>query len=191
MRETMPVLAQSIVRGWGKYVWTEKTPLTLAVVAQASAVGIYMMHTAATDIVWFNLIVAIIASFALDLIIVSTAFTHKRSIPAWCFAAGTSIAALGFSVGIAVEVFDGDYLHAAYPTIVFLYSWFLSITKSDTALQSVGSTADIDGYKREIIKRLLEMDIAPTNIARIVGGRLQKSMDIVREVQAELADENT
>lgn len=174
---------------WHKYIWTEKTPLTLAVVAQASSVGIYMMQTAATDYDWFNLFVAVIASFALDLIIVSTAFTPKRSIAAWVLAAATSIAALGFSVGIAVAVYEGDLLHAAYPTVVFLYSWLLSVVKSDSALGSGGNNVDREGYKREIVRRMLEADIAPTNIARILGGRLQKALEIVKDVQEEITAE--
>lgn len=180
---------KNILEIWKRHIWTEKTPLTLAVVSQASAVGVYMMKTAPTDIHLFNLAVAVVASFALDLIIVSTAFTPKHSIPAWVFAAATSMAALGFSIGIAVSVFDGDLLHAAYPTIVFLYSWFLSITKADTALQSAGNDGAIMGYKREIVKRLLATDMAPTNIARVIGGKTEKAMGIVREVQEELANE--
>ena len=166
-------------------VWTEKTPLTLAVVAQAAAVGIYMMNTAATNIQLLNLIIAIIAAFALDLIIVSTAFTPKYSRSAWIFAIITSLMALLFSVGIAVKVYNGDWLHAAFPTLVFFYSWFLSIVKADMAYRSGGTmqntSGTITGLDRAV-KHLYETGLSPTRIAKILGGNYQNRINEVKDI---------
>lgn len=185
-----------------------KTPLTLAVIAQASNIGIWVTQEGKTGYTFLNLIIAVIAAFSIDLIIVSTAFIEKRSSLAWVLALATSIIALFFSALIAVYIFNSDPskisiwsgLHISFPVLVFFYSWFLSITEHDDKVYLVKQQAendqkqqleqqrqyeqiplDIADYRRVLIRKLLTRNFTNQQIFEIVGGNRNRTLDTIKE----------
>lgn len=188
---------------------SQKTPLTLAVVAQASTIAVWMTMTGKTGFPVLNLIIASIAAFSIDLIIVSTAFSEKRSTAAWILALATSTIALIFSSAIAVYLFNDtnqpltpwNILHAAFPILVYFYSWFLSIIMHDRdrlvieqaerermrEFEQVPLT--VNDYRAMIIRRLLLRKMTVSPIYEIVGGNKQKMLELIRTLQNELGIE--
>lgn len=186
---------------------SQKTPLTLAVVAQASNIGIWMINSGKTNLSWYNLAIGIIGAFSIDLIIVSTAFGKKQSKKAWAMAVLTSIIALIFGVAIALYLYKSiewsawDTLHAAFPILVFFYSWFLSVTKADEErlkeqkLKEIKERAALkrqfdlekipqttQAYRRKIIVALLELHLSKNQIFKIVGGKAETTLALIDEI---------
>lgn len=185
-----------------------KTPLTLAVVAQASNIGIWVTQEGQTGYTVIDLLIAVIAAFSIDLIIVSTAFIEKRSAAAWMLAIGTSVIALIFSALIAVYIFNDDPsmisiwsgLHISFPVLVFFYSWFLSITEHDDREEEARQCAEkqreeqlkldrqyeqlppeLSVYRTVLIRRLLSLGTMTTSaIYTIIGGNKQKTLELIR-----------
>lgn len=187
-----------------------KTPLILAVVAQASNIGIWVTQEGKTGYTVLDLIIAVIAAFSIDLIIVSTAFIEKRSQVAWGLAIATSIIALIFSALIAVYIFNDDPsaisiwsgLHISFPVLVFFYSWFLSITEHDDRDYALKVLADqqreeqlrlerqyeqlpteLSDYRTMIVRRLLLAGTNTSAIYNIIGGNKQRSLELIKTVQ--------
>lgn len=173
-----------VIRTIWQFLSQEKVPLALAVIGQAYSIGLWQLHTASQvsySILILNTVVAIITAWALDLIIISTAFHKKTFWLHWVLALATSIVILVFSVAIAVEVYN-DWRHSAFAVIVFLYSWFLAVVKADFALQSEG----INWNKEEIISRILDVlgdDTPDYKIAKVVGGKTKTTLDIIKEIR--------
>lgn len=190
-----------------------KTPLTLAVIAQASNIGIWVTKEGKTGYTALDILIAVIAAFSIDLIIVSTAFSEKRSSLAWTLALATSIIALIFSALIAVYIFNPNPntisiwsgLHISFPVLVFFYSWFLSITEHDDRehqmkllateqleerlkieRQYEQIPADISAYRSLVIRRLLSRGNNVSTTYDIVGGNKQKTLESIRTIQDEL-----
>jgi len=196
---------------------SQKTPLTLAVVAQASTIAIWMTQEGRTGFPVLNLVIASIAAFSIDLIIVSTAFSEKRSIAAWILALATSTIALVFSALIAVYLFSQDgtitpwnVLHAAFPILVYFYSWFLSITLHDREQHMLHTEQklkeekelkrlrdleriphNIQEYRISIIRKLMNKQMNASQIYDIVGGMRAKVLEQIREIQQELGISDT
>ncbi len=184
----------------------QKTPLVLAVVAQASTIATWMAKEGRTGFELINLVIAIIAAFSIDLIIVSTAFGPKRSSAAWILSLATSVIALAFSSAIAIYLFndtaDGfnrwSLLHTAFPFMVFFYSWYLSISKHDLelleyeerqrvkqeALERIPET--IEAYRVVLIRKLLLRGAGATQIYDLIGGNKQRVLETVKTLQQEL-----
>lgn len=190
-----------------------KTPLTLAVVAQASNIGIWVTQEGKSGYTWLDLLIAVIAAFSIDLIIVSTAFIEKRSQVAWGLAIATSVIALIFSALIAVYIFNDNPsqisiwsgLHISFPVLVFFYSWFLSITEHDDKVHILKELADqqrkeqldeerkyeqlpaeLSAYRNIIVRRLLALGQNTSAVYNIIGGNKQKTLEMIRTVQEEL-----
>ncbi len=201
---------------WG-VIKRRKTPLTLAVVAQASNIGIWVTKEGQSGFVYLDLFIAVIAAFSIDLIIVSTAFTEKRSQVAWILAIATSIIALIFSALIAVYIFNPDPstisiwsgLHISFPVLVFAYSWFLAITEHDDKSYEIQQTleseqkkqlelqqqyeqlpAEISVYRQKIIERLVTLGLPRESIYNIIGGNRQKTLELIKISQDDLGDIN-
>jgi len=186
-----------------------RTPLTLAVIAQASNIAIWVTKEGQTGYILVNVLIAFIAAFSIDLIIVSTAFIEKRSQLAWIFALATSIIALVFSAAIAVYVFNPNPeqitiwsgLHVSFPVLVFFYSWFLSITENDDRKHCEQETklreeseqaripASVTAYRQSLIYRLLEKGLNQSAIYDIVGGNKQTTLQLIKSTQIELGIE--
>lgn len=193
-----------------------KTPLTLAVVAQASNIGIWVTQEGRSGFALFDLFIAVIAAFSIDLIIVSTAFIDKRSQVAWGLAIATSLIALVFSALIAISIFNPDPskitvwsgLHISFPVLVFFYSWFLSITEHDDKDYEMKQIAEqqqkeqleferqyeqlpieLSAYRTLIVKRLLAAGANPSTIYTIIGGNKQKTLEMIKTTQEELGME--
>lgn len=193
-----------------------KTPLTLAVVAQASNIGIWVTQEGKSGYTWLDFLIAVVAAFSIDLIIVSTAFIEKRSQVSWALALATSIIALVFSALIAVYIFNDDPskisiwsgLHISFPVLVFFYSWFLAIAEHDDKVHDSKLEEDkqrkerleldkqyeqipleLAAYRTIVIKRLLATGFNPSAIYNIVGGNKQKTLESIRTTQEELGIE--
>lgn len=190
-----------------------KFPLTLAVVAQASNIGIWVTQEGKSGFLLLDLAIAAIAAFSIDLIIVSTAFIEKRSQVAWGLAIATSIIALIFSALIAVYIFNPNPsqisvwsgLHISFPVLVFFYSWFLAITEHDDKEHCMKQRAEkqrqelldrerqyeqlpteLSNYRIMIVKRLLSAGANPSAVYNIIGGNKQKTLEMIKTVQDEL-----
>lgn len=198
-------------------VKSQKTPLTLAVVAQASTIAIWLTQEGKTGFPVLNFVIAAIAAFSIDLIIVSTAFSEKRSIAAWILALATSVIALIFSAAIAIFTFNDtehltlwSVLHAAFPILVFFYSWFLSINlhdKEQYVLQLEQKAREekelerlrkfesipikIHEYRAILIRKLLVRNMNASQIYEIIGGMRNQVLDQIREIQVELGIPDT
>jgi len=186
-----------------------RTPLTLAVIAQASNIAIWVTKEGQTGYTLINVLIAFIAAFSIDLIIVSTAFIEKRSQLAWILALATSIIALVFSAAIAVYVFNPNPeqitvwsgLHISFPVLVFFYSWFLSITENDDRkfceqeaqmqqeIEQARIPANIMTYRQALIYRLVERGFNLSAIYDIVGGNKQATLQLIKTIQIELGIE--
>ncbi len=202
---------------WWEQVWAvvkrRKTPLTLAVIAQASNIGIWVTQEGKSGIVFLDLFIAVVAAFSIDLIIVSTAFIEKRSQLAWSLAIATSVIALVFSALIAVYIFNPDPstisiwsgLHISFPVLVFFYSWFLSITEHDDREHCLQleeeekrrkqleedrkfeqMPVELVTYRQILIGRLLATGLTASAIYTIIGGNKQKTLEAIKAVQEEL-----
>lgn len=191
---------------------SQKLPLSLAIVAQASTIAIWLTQEGKTGIPVLNLIIAAIAAFSIDLIIVSTAFSEKRSIAAWILALATSVIALIFSAAIAVFTFNDtsnlnswSILHAAFPILVFFYSWFLSINLHDREQHRLEQEykakeekeldrlrqfelipPKIHEYRVILIHKLLTRKMTASQIYDIIGGMRSQVLEQIKEIQIEL-----
>lgn len=201
------------MKAWDQ-VWAvikrRRTPLTLAVVAQASNIGIWVTKEGQSGFPVLDLLIAVIAAFSIDLIIVSTAFTEKRSQVAWILAIATSVIALIFSALIAVYIFNPDPstisiwsgLHISFPVLVFAYSWFLAIAEHDDksyAVQQILESeqkkqlelqqqyeqlpAEISVYRQKIIERLVTVGLTASAIYTVIGGNKQRTLELIKSVQ--------
>jgi hypothetical protein len=114
--------------------WSEKVPLTMAMIAQALVItrwyiGREAPASVAEVLVWANVIIAIVAGVAIDLVMVTTVMARRkgrRGIWGILTAASAAVA----SALIALDVYGGwspgPYLHIAYPVVVFLFAMHLS-----------------------------------------------------------------
>lgn len=108
--------------------WWEDIPLALALVAQSYVVGLwyYASIHGAND--WVDLLVAIGAGLALDLIVVTTVMGRRAGRSSgWSWA--TSLGAFVCSSLIALDRYGWEWrsgLHIAFPLVVFLYSQHLA-----------------------------------------------------------------
>lgn len=114
--------------------WSEKVPLTMAMIAQALVITRWYIGREAPAsvgevLVWANVVIAIFAGVAIDLVMVTTVMARRkgrRGIWGVLTAASAAVA----SALIALDVYGGwtpgPYLHIAYPVVVFLFAMHLS-----------------------------------------------------------------
>ncbi len=125
--------------------WWEDIPLALALLAQSYVVGLwyYASIKGASDRV--DLVVAIGAGLALDLIVVTTVMGRRQGRSSgWSWA--TSFGAFGCSSLIALDRYGWEWrslLHVAFPLVVFLYSQHLA-TPRKTALAPQPAISDVE-----------------------------------------------
>lgn len=111
-----------------RLAWWEDVPLGLALLAQSYVVGLWYYRSISGAAWWLDLLVAIAAGLALDLIVVTTVMGRRdgRS-SGWSWA--TSFGAFACSSLIALDRYGWEYrsaLHIAFPLVVFLYSQHLA-----------------------------------------------------------------
>lgn len=111
-----------------RLAWWEEIPLGLALLAQSYVVGLWYYASIAGAAWWVDLIVAILAGLALDLIVVTTVMGRRAgrsSLWSWL----TALGAFGCSALIALDRYGWEWrsgLHIAFPLVVFLYSQHLA-----------------------------------------------------------------
>jgi drug/metabolite transporter superfamily protein YnfA len=179
---------------------SNKTPLTLAVTAQAYTVFVWLTGMTAASLTGslfvLTVIFALITALSLDLIVVSTTFDPHRNTWSWA----TAIFALIGSVLIVVDLFYGMhwlFLHAIFPTMVFFYSQHLAESKHIARNeQSTVIPLSVTEYRVKVIRALLlEWGYtSKTKIKDIVGGKSETTGALIDNVAKELGlypDENT
>jgi hypothetical protein len=111
--------------------WWEEAPLALALLAQSYVIGLW--YYASIKGAWWalDLVVAIGAGLALDLIVVTTVMGRRAGRSSgWSWA--TSLGAFFCSALIALDRYGWEArsgLHVAFPLVVFLYSQHLAGSK--------------------------------------------------------------
>lgn len=123
--------------------WWEEIPLALALLAQSYVVGLWYFASIAGAAWQVDLVVAIAAGLALDLIVVTTVMGRRAGRSSgWSWA--TSLGAFGCSALIALDRYGWEWrsgLHIAFPLVVFLYSQHLA-TAQNSALASAPERLD-------------------------------------------------
>lgn len=121
-----------------RLAWWEDIPLGLALVAQSYVVGLWYYASIKGAGPWVDLLVAIGAGLALDLIVVTTVMGRRAGRSSgWSWA--TSLGAFLCSSLIALDRYGWEWrsgLHIAFPLVVFLYSQHLA-TPRKTALEAL------------------------------------------------------
>lgn len=115
-----------------KLPWREKIPLGLALLAQSYVVFLWYAGSIQGMARWLDLVVAVAAGVALDLIVVTTTMGRREgrsSVWSWL----TSLGAFVGSAAIALDHYDGAWLHIAFPAVVFLYSQHLALPRATGA----------------------------------------------------------
>lgn len=111
--------------------WWEEIPLALALLAQSYVVGLWYFASIAGAAWQVDLVVAIAAGLALDLIVVTTVMGRRAGRSSgWSWA--TSLGAFGCSALIALDRYGWTWrsgLHIAFPLVVFLYSQHLATVR--------------------------------------------------------------
>lgn len=111
-----------------RLAWWEEIPLGLALLAQSYVVGLWYFASIRGADWWADLVVAVGAGLALDLIVVTTVMGRRAGRSSlWSWA--TSLGAFGCSALIALDRYGWELrsgLHIAFPLVVFLYSQHLA-----------------------------------------------------------------
>lgn len=118
--------------------WWEEIPLALALLAQSYVVGLWYFASIQGAAWQVDLVVAVAAGLALDLIVVTTVMGRRAGRSSgWSWA--TSLGAFGCSALIALDRYGWEWrsgLHIAFPLVVFLYSQHLA-TAQKAALEAL------------------------------------------------------
>jgi predicted RNA-binding Zn-ribbon protein involved in translation (DUF1610 family) len=126
-----------------RLAWWEEIPLGLALLAQSYVVGLWYYASISGADWWVDLIVAVGAGLALDLIVVTTVMGRRAGRSSgWSWA--TSFGAFGCSSLIALDRYGWEWrslLHVAFPLVVFLYSQHLA-TPRKSPLQTLPERLD-------------------------------------------------
>lgn len=108
--------------------WWEEIPLGLALLAQSYVIGLWYFASVSGADWWVDLLVAVGAGLALDLIVVTTVMGRRQGRSSgWSWA--TSFGAFLCSALIAMDRYGWEWrslLHVAFPLVVFLYSQHLA-----------------------------------------------------------------
>ena len=111
-----------------RLAWWEEIPLALALLAQSYVVGLWYYASIKGADPAVDLVVAIGAGLALDLIVVTTVMGRRQGRSSgWSWL--TSLGAFGCSALIAIDRYGWAWhslLHVAFPLVVFLYSQHLA-----------------------------------------------------------------
>lgn len=114
-----------------RLAWWEEIPLGLALLAQSYVVGLWYFASISGADWWLDLVVAIGAGLALDLIVVTTVMGRRQGRSSgWSWA--TSLGAFLCSSLIALDRYGWEWrsgLHIAFPLVVFLYSQHLAVPR--------------------------------------------------------------
>lgn len=126
-----------------RLAWWEEIPLGLALLAQSYVVGLWYFASISGAGWMYDLIVAICAGLALDLIVVTTVMGRRQGRSSgWSWA--TSLGAFCCSSLIALDRYGWEWrsgLHVAFPLVVFLYSQHLAVP-AKTALATLPERLD-------------------------------------------------
>lgn len=119
-----------------RLAWWEEAPLALALLAQSYVVGLWY-YVSIEGATWqLDLVVAVGAGLALDLIVVTTVMGRRAGRSSgWSWA--TSLGAFFCSALIALDRYGWEWrsgLHVAFPLVVFLYSQHLATPKRSQAV---------------------------------------------------------
>lgn len=111
--------------------WWEEIPLGLALLAQSYVVGLWYFASVRGAGAWADLVVAIGAGLALDLVVITTVMGRRQGRSSgWSWA--TSFGAFCCSSLIALDRYGWEWrslLHVAFPLVVFLYAQHLATPK--------------------------------------------------------------
>ena len=178
-----------------RLAWWEEVPLGLALVAQSYVVGLWY-YSSISGAAWFvDLLVAIGAGLALDLIVVTTVMGRRAGRSSgWSWA--TSLGAFVCSSLVALDRYGWqahNLLHVCFPLVVFLYSQHLAVARKrpvadqKTALETLperSKSSEADAL--DTLADLLELSapVAPAQNDRLIlsaalngasGGALEPS----------------
>lgn len=152
-----------------RLAWWEEIPLGLALLAQSYVVGLWYFASISGAAKWADLLVAVGAGLALDLIVVTTVMGRRAgrsSLWSWL----TALGAFGCSALIALDRYGWEWrsgLHIAFPLVVFLYSQHLA-TPRKTVLETLQERSD-DAKEGEAVS--LPAEIVPSApVASALGG---------------------
>lgn len=117
-----------------RLAWWEEIPLGLALLAQSYVVGLWY-YASIDGAAWLlDLLVAVLAGLALDLIVVTTVMGRRAGRSSgWSWA--TSLGAFVCSSLIALDRYGWEWrsgLHIAFPLVVFLYSQHLATPRKQS-----------------------------------------------------------
>lgn len=158
-----------------RLAWWEEIPLGLALLAQSYVVGLWYFASVSGAGWAYDLIVAVGAGLALDLIVVTTVMGRRQGRSSgWSWA--TSLGAFCCSSLIALDRYGWEWrsgLHVAFPLVVFLYSQHLAVP-AKTALaalperleatietdQAVETTLPETAQQQAILSDLLETPLS-------------------------------
>lgn len=126
--------------------WWEEIPLGLALVAQSYVVGLWYFASINGAGPWVDLVVAVGAGLALDLIVVTTVMGRRAGRSSgWSWA--TSLGAFVCSSLIALDRYGWEWrsgLHIAFPLVVFLYSQHLATPRKRASARPVQAVDEIE-----------------------------------------------
>lgn len=182
------------------YFWSEKLPLAAAMVAQCFVVATWYIGKHAPEpvpaiLTWANVVVAVAAGLALDLVVVTTVMARRKGRRGVWGILTAAAAAIASSL-IALDVYGGwspgPYLHITYPVVVFLFSMHLSSPRT------VVLNRPLLAQRRTLIVRLVqrlrtaraELHIQATTIARQTAQAAQHASELA-QARTELAQRTT
>lgn len=159
-----------------RLAWWEEIPLGLALLAQSYVVGLWYFASISGAGWMYDLIVAICAGLALDLIVVTTVMGRRQGRSSgWSWA--TSLGAFCCSSLIALDRYGWEWrsgLHVAFPLVVFLYSQHLAVPAKValvTLPERLGTSEDTDqavevalpntAQQQAVLTELLSAPLAP------------------------------
>lgn len=167
------------------FLINEKTPLALLVLSQAYVLFLWLVGLNVYSYIAITGVFAIITAVSLDSVVVSTTFAKHRNAWSWI----TAIAACTSGVMIALDLFYAlhwQFLHVSFPLLVFAYSNHLASEKK-IASESTGTSTDSNGKFfniDDLIDRLIDEGMVNESIYRIVKGKKQTTIELIKERRA-------
>lgn len=162
------------------FIFQEKSPLALLMLSQAYVIFLWLTGWNVYSYPAITVSFAAITAVSIDSVVVSTTFSKYRN--NWSLL--TSVVAMLSGVAIALDLFyrwEWNWLHASFPILIFFYSNHASAAK---ALQSEGTSQDSEGKYfniDDLIDRLIGEELSNEGIYRIVRGKKQTTIDLIKE----------
>lgn len=163
----------------------EELPLGAALIAQSYVVGLWYFASVKGASDQIDLVVAVIAGIALDLIVVTTVMGRRAGRSSgWSWL--TALGAFGCSALIAMDRYGWEprsLLHIAFPLVVFLYSQHLATPRKQSTEatkqrleplpERSSSTEPIEAPSIAVTTPALEQSASEQLIARLLDEALE------------------